>query len=70
VAVIRCPINGSGAPECCRLSFGARDLRLPLKQVNVITGPNGSGKSNLYQCLVLAAKAAQGQFAKAAAEEG
>jgi len=47
-----------------------RDLHLPLRQVNVITGPNGSGKSNLYQCLVLVAKAARGEFAKAVAEEG
>jgi predicted ATPase len=47
-----------------------RDLHLPLSQVNVITGPNGSGKSNLYQCLVLVAKAAQGHFARAVAEEG
>lgn len=47
-----------------------RDLHLPLSRVNVITGPNGSGKSNLYQCLVLVAKAAQGQFAKAVAEDG
>lgn len=47
-----------------------RDLHVPLSQVNVITGPNGSGKSNLYQYLVLVAKAAQGQFAKAVAEEG
>ena len=47
-----------------------RDLRLPLHQVNVITGANGAGKSNLYQSLMLVARAAEGQFARAIGEEG
>jgi predicted ATPase len=47
-----------------------RDLTIALGPVNIITGANGSGKSNLYQCLVLLAKAAQGGFAKAVALEG
>src|SRR3954454_302479 len=47
-----------------------RDLTIPLKQINVITGANGTGKSNLYQALVLVARAAAGQFARAIAEEG
>ncbi len=32
-----------------------RNVRLPLRQLNVITGPNGSGKSNLYRALWLIA---------------
>jgi predicted ATPase len=47
-----------------------RDLKLPLHQVNVITGANGTGKSNLYQALMLVARAAEGQFARAIGEEG
>lgn len=47
-----------------------RDLTLPLGQVTLVTGANGTGKSNLYQALVLTARAAQGQFARAVAEEG
>ncbi len=47
-----------------------RDFALPLGQVNVITGANGTGKSNLYQALVLVARAAAGEFARAVAEEG
>lgn len=47
-----------------------RDIRLPLKQVTVITGANGTGKSNLYQALALVARAAAGQFARALGEEG
>lgn len=47
-----------------------RELRLPLKTLNVLTGPNGSGKSNLYNSVFLLAKTASGGFARAIAEEG
>jgi predicted ATPase len=41
-----------------------------MQAINVLTGPNGCGKSNLYNSLVLIGRAAQGQFARAIAEEG
>jgi predicted ATPase len=47
-----------------------RELSLGLHSVNVLTGPNGCGKSNLYNSLVLIGRAAQGQLARAIAEEG
>ena len=47
-----------------------RNLRLKLDRVNVLVGPNGCGKTNLYQSMVLLSAAAQGQLARALAEEG
>lgn len=47
-----------------------RELTLKLQPINVLTGANGCGKSNLYNSLVLIARAAQGQLARAVAEEG
>jgi predicted ATPase len=47
-----------------------RDIRLPLKQVNVVVGPNGSGKSNLYRALWLIAEICEGSFARSICREG
>ena len=47
-----------------------RDLNLDLRGINVLTGPNRCGKSNLYNSLVLIARAAEGRLARAIAEEG
>src|SRR5258707_11858267 len=47
-----------------------RQLRLKLRNINVLTGPNASGKSNLYNSVFLLAKAAAGGFAQVIAEEG
>lgn len=47
-----------------------RELRLKLRQINVLTGPNASGKSNLYNSVFLLAKAAAGGFAQVIAAEG
>src|SRR3954467_3990341 len=47
-----------------------RDLKLKLSAVNVLTGPNGCGKSNLYNAVLLLAKAASGGLSRAIAEEG
>lgn len=41
-----------------------------LGRINVLVGPNGTGKTNLYRSLYLIAQAAQGQLARALAEEG
>jgi predicted ATPase len=47
-----------------------KELWLKLQPINVIVGPNGSGKSNLYRAMYLLSCAANGQFARALAEEG
>ncbi|WP_041421969.1 AAA family ATPase [Shewanella sediminis] len=47
-----------------------REIRVPLKQLNLVTGANGSGKSNLYKALRLLAQTAQGGVVNALALEG
>src|SRR5258707_10440129 len=47
-----------------------RQLRLKLRNINVLTGPNATGKTNLYNSVFLLAKAAAGGFAQVIAEEG
>lgn len=47
-----------------------QEVHLPLKPLSVVTGPNGAGKSNLYRCLHLLARAAQGELSRALVEEG
>ena len=46
------------------------NIDLPLSRLNVVTGANGVGKSNLYRALSLIARAADGGFGRAIAEEG
>lgn len=47
-----------------------RQMRLSLKQINLLTGPAGCGKSNLYNVMLLLGKAAAGGLARAIAEQG
>ncbi|QDO82734.1 AAA family ATPase [Shewanella psychropiezotolerans] len=47
-----------------------REIRVPLKRLNLVTGANGSGKSNLYKALRLLAQTAQGGVVNALALEG
>jgi len=47
-----------------------RDVRLKLRQLNVLTGANAAGKTNLYNSVFLLAKAAAGGFARSIADEG
>ena len=47
-----------------------RQLRLNLGPINVLTGPNGCGKSNLYNGILLLARAVAGGFARSLAADG
>jgi predicted ATPase len=47
-----------------------RNVRLRLRNINVLTGPNGCGKSNLYNAVFLLSKAARGGLGAAIAAEG
>ena len=47
-----------------------RNLRLPLKPLNVVTGANGTGKSSLYRALRLLADCASGRVISSLAREG
>jgi len=47
-----------------------KSVWLKLRRVNVFVGPNGCGKSNLYRAIYLMSTTANGQFARALAEEG
>lgn len=46
------------------------NFRLRLGPITVVTGPNGSGKSNLYRAFKLVHHAANGNLARAIADEG
>ncbi|MDP5148339.1 AAA family ATPase, partial [Shewanella sp. ULN5] len=47
-----------------------REVKVTLKQLNLVTGANGCGKSNLYKALRLLAQTAQGGVVNALAQEG
>ena len=44
--------------------------RLRLNPLNMVVGANGVGKSNLYRCLYLLNRAADGRLARTLLEEG
>ena len=47
-----------------------RQIRLTLKQLNLLTGPSGCGTSGLYNAIPLLGKAATGGLARSVAEQG